>query len=116
LPAVGSAIVRMPSALAMLTAADNPLALKEFVGFCPSSFIYRCPKPRLAPRRGAWTSGVMPSPSVTGVAAGMTSSYRHIEFVRAFSASRLSVCAALARSYRARSGELHFRHRFCGFE
>ena len=74
LPAVGSAIVRMPSAFAMLTAAESPRALNELVGFCPSSFIYRWLRPRVSPSRRACTSGVIPSPSVTGVAAGSTSS------------------------------------------
>src|SRR5687767_2575769 len=39
LPAVGKASVFAPSALATVTAADNPRALNDAVGFSPSSFI-----------------------------------------------------------------------------
>src|SRR2546423_4620783 len=56
----------------------------------------------------------MPSPSVTGGAAGITSSYRHIEDVRPRRAVRLNVLRAFARSYLARSGAPQTRHRFCG--
>src|SRR5437762_10695355 len=65
-PAVGSATVVAPRPLARVMAADWPRALNELVGLSDSSLMYRRSSPSLAPSARAWTSGVNPSPSVTG--------------------------------------------------
>ena len=59
----------------MLTAADSPRALNEFVGFCPSSLTYSFVEAELARRSGcACSSGVMPLAERHGRPGGMTSS------------------------------------------
>jgi len=73
LPAVGAARVFAPSCLARVTAAVMPRALKEPVGFSPSSLTKRHCKPIDAPRRLAWTKAVIPSPRETGSSLGSTS-------------------------------------------
>ena len=69
LPAVGSATRFTPSHFARLTAAVMPRLLKLPVGNCDSSFTSRFASPSCFPRRGHGSSGVIPSPSVTGSAS-----------------------------------------------
>ena len=74
LPADGTERVWAPRYLARVTAADCPRALNELVGLSDSSFTYSFGRPRLAPSRRAWISGVKPSPSVTGSSPSNTGS------------------------------------------
>src|ERR1051326_5181892 len=78
-PAEGMAILRMPSWRAIVIAVVMPRALKEAVGFIPSSLTHRSLAPIAAPRRDARIRGVMPSPRETidsGRAGGSTGRYR----------------------------------------
>ena len=97
-PAVGAASVFAPKCFACATATDIPRALNEPVGFNASSFTYRRFSPIAAPSRSADTSGVMPSPSVSGAQPGSTSAYRHRFFGRVRRFWCVSVRAACARS------------------
>src|SRR5437667_11502246 len=115
LPAVGAANTLAPSCLARETAAVIPRALKEPVGFNPSSLTYRHCKPMEAPRRPTWIKAVMPSPSETGASLGKTSAYRHRVRGRVFKLSRRRVAAARRRSYRAKRGFPQV-HRCCSIE
>src|SRR5215468_4847244 len=98
LPADGTDKVVAPRYLARVTAADCPRALNELVGLSDSSFTKRLSTPTLAPSLRAWTSGVNPSPSVTGSSpskSGISSRYRHIVGVRPTRLSRDQDCAAV---------------------
>src|SRR5918993_3576931 len=80
-PADGIDRIRAPRCLALVTAAESPLALKEFVGLRDSSLTKSRESPSSAPRRLAWTSGVQPSPRVIGSSpsmSGISSRYRHM--------------------------------------
>ena len=94
-PALGAATAVTPRCLAIETAADMPRALKLAVGLTPSSLMYH-----RSPSRGAWWSGVKPSPNEIGSHGGNTSRYRHIVGSRSFNASfksvegRISYCAS----------------------
>ena len=66
LPADGTETVVAPSRRATVTAADRPRALKELVGLADSSLMKSRSTPTAAPSRRARTSGVKPSPRVTG--------------------------------------------------
>ena len=61
-PAEGMATLRMPSSTSMEIAQERPRALKEPVGFRPSSLIHRSSAPTAAPMRFARMRGVIPSP------------------------------------------------------
>ena len=52
--------------------ATMPRSLNEPVGFWPSTLRCRFGTPMAAPSRGAWTSGVSPSPSVSAGVASVT--------------------------------------------
>src|SRR5204863_7898638 len=80
LPADGIATFLMPSSTHMETAQESPRALKEAVGFRPSSLTQSASDPMRCPRRLVWISGVQPSPSVTMEAAdaGRIGAYRHM--------------------------------------
>src|SRR4051812_6727197 len=78
-PAVGATSPGTPSAFARVTAALMPRALNDAVGLRPSSLIQSLATPMERAREGASSSGVMPSPSDTGVSAasiGSTARYR----------------------------------------
>ena len=98
-PAVGSATRFTPSHFAMLTAAVMPRLLKLPVGNCDSSLTHRRDSPSCFPSRGQGSSGVIPSPSVTGSTSsgsGRSSRYRHRLGGRA--ATSAGVTAARTRS------------------
>ena len=61
-----------PSSLARETPTAAPRALKEPVGSRPSSLTSSRGRPSSAPRRGAGSSGVIPSPRVTTCSAAET--------------------------------------------
>jgi hypothetical protein len=64
----------------MLTATAIPRLLKLPVGNWDSSLISRLSSPNSLPNRGQASSGVIPSPSVTGATSngsGNSSRYRH---------------------------------------
>jgi hypothetical protein len=63
LPAEGIARTLTPSSTHMEIAQESPRALKEPVGFSPSSLISRSFAPMRAPVRRTDSSGVIPSPS-----------------------------------------------------
>ena len=65
LPAEGMATFLMPSSTHMETAHESPRALKEPVGFKPSSFTQSDSAPRRDASRRVRTSGVQPSPNDT---------------------------------------------------
>ena len=69
LPLVGMASRVAPSSLARETPTAAPRALKEPVGSRPSSLTSSRGRPSSAPRRGAGSSGVIPSPRVTTCSA-----------------------------------------------
>ncbi|OGK84253.1 MAG: hypothetical protein A2050_01115 [Candidatus Rokubacteria bacterium GWA2_73_35] len=80
--------------------------MNEPVGFWPSSFAQSVVIPRCAARRGSASSGVPPSPSVTGVSpssSGVSSRKRYIPGGRARSASFVTLARTRARSYRTAS-------------
>src|SRR6185437_1315589 len=80
-PAVGTTRPGTPSALARVTAALMPRALKEPVGLRPSSLIQKRATPNERASSGDSTSGVAPSPSETGVSpsqSGRSAAYRHM--------------------------------------
>ena len=79
LPAVGMATAGTPKWESIVTAQPRPRALKLPVGFRPSSLTYSALTPHAAPRRSALSSGVWPSPKVTGWSVGKSSWYFHIE-------------------------------------
>src|SRR5262245_61373262 len=98
LPAEGTDSTSAPRYLARVTAADNPRALKEFVGLSDSSLTKRRSTPSARPNFDARINGVQPSPSVNGSSpskSGISSRYRHIVGSRPASDSRFQ---ALARS------------------
>src|ERR1700735_3899885 len=72
LPAEGMATFFKPYALHIVTAADRPRALKEPVGFSPSSLMYTLALRRLR------IIGVLPSPSDTGSTSGNNLAKRHM--------------------------------------
>src|SRR5215471_18635016 len=80
LPAEGIATFLMPSSTHIDTAQDRPRALKEAVGFKPSSLTQRFSAPMRAPKRRVRNSGVQPSPRLTILASagGRTGAYRHM--------------------------------------
>src|SRR3954471_3035783 len=81
LPADGTDSVDAFRCHARVTAAERPRALNEFVGLSDSSLTYRRSSPIDVPSRFAWTSGVQPSPRVSGCSpskSGINSRYRHI--------------------------------------
>ena len=61
-----SARTRDPRCTARVAAAAKPRAAIELDGFVDSSFTNRRSRPRARPRRRARTSGVQPSPRLTG--------------------------------------------------
>ena len=63
-PVDAQTIVCAPSASARVTATVIPRSLNDPVGFAPSHFSQRS-TPNRSDRRGAGSSGVEPSPSVT---------------------------------------------------
>src|SRR3954469_16210127 len=80
-PAVGATNPATPIARARVTAALIPRALKEAVGFRPSSLIRTDRTPIAFAMLGAAIIGVAPSPSETGSSLssnGRTAEYRHI--------------------------------------
>src|SRR5579863_5822377 len=80
LPAEGIATFLIPSSTAIEIAQERPRALKEPVGFSPSSLIHRSSEPTRAPRRRVRIKGVMPSPSDTidSARGGSAGAYRHM--------------------------------------
>jgi hypothetical protein len=52
-PADGTDTIRAPTVRALVTAAESPRALNEFVGFNDSSLMYRRDSPTSRPRRVA---------------------------------------------------------------
>src|SRR6185437_14261725 len=78
LPAVGTTNPGTPSALARVTAALMPRALKEPVGFNPSSLIQKRPTPNSRDSSPDSSSGVAPSPSETGVSPHVPSTAQHV--------------------------------------
>src|ERR1700733_2687285 len=91
-PAGGAAIFLRPKWRAIVTAAERPRALKDPVGFRPSSLMTTPGYSRLR------SMGVKPSPRVTGGASGRTASYRHIVGARGNSDEREKVFLIVARS------------------
>ena len=86
LPVLAQTTARAPDSSAFATATTMPRSLNEPVGFVPSTFSHRSDAPIDAPRRGARTRGVAPSPNVSiGVAAvtGSTERKRSISTGRA---------------------------------
>src|ERR1700704_347861 len=79
-PAEGIATFLMPSSTALEIAQDRPRALKEPVGFRPSSLTHRSLAPTRLPRRLVRISGVMPSPNDTmdSGRGGSMGPYRHM--------------------------------------
>ena len=71
-PADGIVSLVWPSSFALDTAAPRPLALKEPVGFTPSSLMYTVLRPVAFARRSALRSGVPPSPNAMMLASSMT--------------------------------------------
>ncbi len=69
LPALGTASFFTPRYFAIETAVVIPRALKLCVGFCASSFTHNSETPSDFPKRSARSSGVPPSPKVTGSAS-----------------------------------------------
>jgi hypothetical protein len=65
LPAEGMATFFTPSSTHMETAQESPRALKDPVGFRPSSFTHSDSAPRREPRRRVRSKGVQPSPNET---------------------------------------------------
>ena len=65
LPAVGTDSLVNPSSLALDTAADMPLDLKDALGLTPSSLIYKLLLPMEAASWFVLSIGVIPSPKVT---------------------------------------------------
>ena len=61
-----------PASIAFETATTMPRSLNEPVGLRPSSLRCRFGTPMRAPSRGAATSGVKPSPSVSAGVASVT--------------------------------------------
>src|ERR1039458_2770670 len=80
LPAEGIATLRMPSSTHIEMAQAKPRALKDAVGFNPSSLTQSASAPNRAPSRLVRTSGVQPSPKLTieVSAGGSTGAYRHM--------------------------------------
>src|SRR6202171_4620996 len=110
LPVDAHAIVSKPFDRAQLIATDTTRSLNEFVGFMLSFFRYRFRSPSSAPSRSAFTSGVIPSPSVTtGVdsSTGSRSRYRHIDLGPCSMRSRLTIFFSAAWSYTTSSGPKH---------
>ena len=106
LPAEGMMTPRAPSVRAFVIAMPRPRALKDPVGFWPSSFPHTWRRPRCAARRRRARSGVPPSPSVTGTsssASGVSSRKRYMPGGRCRNASRLTVALTRSRSYRTAS-------------
>src|SRR5215207_11013815 len=73
LPVEAHTQARAPEVMARLKATDMPRSLKEAVGFMPSNFRLRR-VPILLERRGASTSGVLPSPKETIASSGISGS------------------------------------------
>src|SRR5439155_13074609 len=67
-PVDAHTIARAPSSTAFVTATLIPRSLKEPVGFAPSHFS-QSSTPSRSDRRGAWSNGVLPSPSEIVTAA-----------------------------------------------
>ena len=74
LPAVGTTNWFAPAPTARVIAAASPRALNDPVGLVLSSFTQSCWNPWRAPRRAAASSGVPPSPSVTGCSSSASGS------------------------------------------
>jgi len=72
LPVDAQTMALAPASAAFATATTMPRSLNEPVGFWPSTLRYRSPSPSADPRRRACTSGVKPSPSVSGGVASVT--------------------------------------------
>jgi hypothetical protein len=101
LPAEGIIKPFTPRVRALVTAIPSPRALKEPVGFCPSSLPQRRPTPTCAASRGSSSSGVLPSPSATGSSpstSGTSSRNRYIPGGRNWSESLVTAAATRARS------------------
>ena len=101
LPAEGIIRPFTPKVRALVTAMPSPRALKEPVGFCPSSLPQIRPTPTWAASRGSSSSGVPPSPRVTGSspsARGTSSRKRYMPGGRTRSASLVTAAATLSRS------------------
>ena len=106
-PAEGMATFFTPNALATLIATEIPRALKDPVGFRPSSLIQTLGNSRLG------RTGVKPSPSVTGLTSGRTSRYRQRFASRPARAPRVNFSLTF-RSYRANRIPLSFAQTFWG--
>jgi hypothetical protein len=72
LPVEAQMTASAPSAIAADTATVIPRSLNEPVGLAPSSFSHTS-APVSSESRGAWTSGVSPSPIVTSASTGSRS-------------------------------------------
>ena len=72
LPVEAHTTALAPASTAFATATTMPRSLNEPVGFWPSTLRYRFGAPIAAPRRAACTSGVSPSPRVSGGVASVT--------------------------------------------
>src|SRR5947199_145970 len=103
LPADGMTKPRAPSVRARVIAMERPRALKEPVGFWPSSLAQSLRIPRWAANRGSASRGVPPSPSVTGTSpasSGVSSRKRYIPGGRCRSASLLTLAEIRERTPR----------------
>jgi len=101
LPAEGMMKPRAPSVRAFVIAMPSPRALKDPVGFWPSSLAQIVRRPRCWARRGSSNTGVPPSPSVTGASpssSGVSSRKRYIPGDRWRSASLVTARATRSRS------------------
>src|SRR5947209_6184041 len=101
LPADGIATLAMPSSTHMEIAHESPRALKDAVGFKPSSLTQRSVAPTARPSRSMRIKGVIPSPRETiapGLETGSTGAYRHIVDGPAAIHSRLQLERAFSRS------------------
>src|SRR5687768_16594572 len=97
LPADGTDTVFAPRYDALVTAAERPRALNEFVGFRDSSLTNRWESPSSRPMRVTRINGVQPSPSVSGSSpswSGISSRYRHMLGARLARLSRFHERAA----------------------
>ncbi|SPE27673.1 hypothetical protein SBA3_1380008 [Candidatus Sulfopaludibacter sp. SbA3] len=106
MPAEGIATFLIPSSTHMEMAQESPRALKDAVGFMPSSLTHRASAPTRAPSRLVRIRGVHPSPrDVMALSAGgSTGEYRHMLEVP-LGTSRLNQrCRILSRSYRTNKG------------
>src|SRR4051812_17842811 len=106
LPAVGATRPGTPSALARVTAALIPRALKDAVGLSPSSLIHSVRTPAFLASDGVTDNGVPPSPSVAGASlssSGRTALYRHMS-----QRSMMALLLGHGESYLTRYGCPHF--------